>query len=109
MSDGNDQVKTGSDNVFSDLGLPNADEEYLKAELALLIRRTLRDRGLTQIEAARLMGETQPNVSNIIGGKLKAFSVERLMKHLGTLGKDLELRVTDMPKSRTQGQLRVVG
>ena len=75
----------------------------------MLILRTIRARKLTQVEAARIIGETQPNVSNIMGGKLKAFSVARLMKHLRALGKDLELRVTDAPASRNLGQLKVVG
>ncbi len=109
MSNSDAKVTRGSDNVFADLGLANAAEEALKADLAISIRQTIQKKGLTQAQAAELLGESQPNVSMIVGGKLWPFSTERLMKHLTALGKDVELRIKDAPKSRSRGHLKVVG
>lgn len=55
-------VTRGSGNVFADLGLPNPEERLAKAELALAISRAIKERGLTQREAATLMGIDQPKV-----------------------------------------------
>lgn len=82
-------------------------ESLLKAELAACLAEVLRARGLTQAEAARLIGETRPNMSKLLGGKFEAFSVARLMRHLRALGLDLELRLSDAPQGGT-GSIRVV-
>ena len=42
------QVEQGSGNVFADLGLPNQEQELLKARLTLQIYRIVKERGLTQ-------------------------------------------------------------
>src|SRR5687767_11565022 len=83
----------GSDNVFADLGLPNADEEYLKAELALQIRRVIQNRGLNQTQAAALLDVDQPVVSRLLNARLTLFSVERLLKFLTLLGHPVTIRI----------------
>ncbi len=102
-----DEVIRGSGNVFADLGLPDADGEMLKVDLAIAIKRAIQERGLTQVQAAAVMGESQPNVSMIVGGKLSAFSTERLMRLLAALGKNLTITVSDAPTGQTRGQMRV--
>ena len=57
------EVVQGSGNVFADLGLANPDQELMKARLTLQIARIIRDRGLTQTEAAKILGIQQPHVS----------------------------------------------
>jgi predicted XRE-type DNA-binding protein len=57
-----DRVIEGSGNVFADLGLPNADQELMKAHLTLQIASIIKDRGLTQAEAAKILGIQQPHV-----------------------------------------------
>jgi predicted XRE-type DNA-binding protein len=94
MSEG---VEVGSGNVFADLGIPNPDEHQIKADLALAIKRRISDKGLTQAQAATLMDETQPNVSAIVRGRLRAFSLERLMHHLNALGFDVEMMIRETP------------
>ncbi len=67
-----------SGNVFADLGLPDADERMLKAQLAVQIRRFIEAKGWTQTEAAAAVGLDQPKVSHLLRGRLAGFSVERL-------------------------------
>jgi predicted XRE-type DNA-binding protein len=52
----------GTGNVFADLGLPNSEQELVKARLTLQIHRLIRQRGLTQAQAAELLGVKQPQV-----------------------------------------------
>ena len=82
-----------SGNVFADLGLPDADELYAKATLSLIIARKLRDRGLTQAEAAKLLGTTQPKISELVRGRLAGFSMERLFRYLNALGMSVRIQV----------------
>ena len=82
-----------SGNVFADLGLPDADELYAKATLSLIIARMIRERGLTQAEAARLLGTKQPKVSELVRGRLAGFSMERLFRYLNALGMSVRIEV----------------
>jgi len=103
-----ESITRGNGNVFADLGLANAEDEALKADLALSILEAIRTQGLTQAQAAEMIGESQPNVSLIVGGKLRTFSAERLMKLLTALGKDVELRIMDAPAGQDRGRISVV-
>ena len=104
---GKDGVIEGSSNVFSDLGLPDADELLAKAQLASAISDIIDDRKLTQTEAADLLGTTQPKVSNLVRGRLEGFSLERLARFLNSLGHDVEIRVKERPRSRARSRIRV--
>lgn len=84
----------GSGNVFADVGLPNADEHLVKAKLVHKIDMLMRERGLKQVEAARLFGAKQPDVSKMLRGDFRQFSVERLLRFLVALGQDVEIVVT---------------
>ena len=46
------EITESSGNVFADLGLPNPEQELLKARLTLQIYHLIRQRGLTQVQAA---------------------------------------------------------
>jgi predicted XRE-type DNA-binding protein len=100
-------VTRGSGNVFADLGLANPEERLAKAELALAIARAIKERGLTQREAATVMRIDQPKVSHLLRGRLVDFSTERLMSFLRDLGCDIEIVVRPAPKSRKRGRLHV--
>src|SRR5918995_269983 len=95
-----------SGNVFADLGLPNPDQELLKANLTLQILRTINARKLTQAKAGKILGIPQPHVSDLLRGRARAFSAERLMQFLTALGHDVEIRVK--PTRKEQGQVSVV-
>lgn len=100
-------VTPGSGNVVADLGLSNPEERLAKAQLAHAIAQAIDERGLTQREAAALMGIDQPKVSHILRGRLADFSTDRLLGFLTELGRDVEIVLTKAPPSRKQGRLRV--
>lgn len=85
-----------SGNVFADLGLPNPEEMLAKAALAIKIAEILRERRLTQVQAAAVLGVDQPKVSALIRGRLSGFSIERLLRFLLLLGTDVA--ITIMPR-----------
>src|SRR5207244_8782851 len=77
--------QTGSRNVFKDIGVPNAEEHLVKAQLVFKIDTILKARGLKQVEAAGLFGVRQPDVSKMLRGEFRQFSVERLLRLLVAL------------------------
>jgi predicted XRE-type DNA-binding protein len=83
-----------SGNVFADLGLPDADERMLKAQLAVQIRRFIEEKALTQSKAAEAVGLDQPKVSHLLHGRLAGFSVDRLLIILNRLGHSVEVRIS---------------
>jgi len=85
--------EVGSGNVFADVALPNAEEHLIKAQLVFKIDGLLKTRGLKQIEAAKLFGVKQPDISKMLRGDFRQFSVERLMRFLVALGQDVEIVV----------------
>jgi predicted XRE-type DNA-binding protein len=94
-------------NVFSDLGLPDADKLLAKAALAHQIASIASHRHLTQAETARVLGTTQPKVSELFAGKLDGFSMERLMRFLNALDRDVHIVVSRKPRNRDRGVVRV--
>jgi predicted XRE-type DNA-binding protein len=96
-----------SGNVFADLNLPHADDLLAKAELAAKIIAEIHRRRLTQSQAAAILGIDQPKVSALKQGALSGFSIERLMRLLLLLGRDVEITVKPKPKSRAAAKLRV--
>ena len=100
-------VTRGSGNVFADLGMSNPEERLAKAQLASLIDDVIRERALTQQDAAALMGIDQPKVSHLLRGRLSGFSTQRLIDFLNALGRDVEIVVRAAPKSRKRGRMHV--
>ena len=100
------EYSIGSDNIFADLGLPDADQLLAKAELTFQIARIIEERGLTQAEAAEILGIDQPKVSALVRGKVSSVSMEKLYRHLNALGSDVEIVVR--PAARKRAGVRVV-
>ena len=103
----NREFTSSSGNVFADLNLPQADDLLAKAELAAKIIAEIQRRRLTQSQAAAILGIDQPKVSALKQGKLSGFSIERLMRLLLVLGRDIEITVKGGAKSRSVARLRV--
>ena len=99
-------VTEGGSNVFADLGLPNADQELMKARLTLQIYRIIKERGITQTEAGKILGIPQPHVSALARNRAGNFSVGRLIDFLTALGQDVEITVR--PTRKDHGQMSVV-
>ena len=87
------EVQRGSGNVFADLGVPDADKLKIKTGLVIEIRKAMRHLGLTQQEAAKRMGITQPKVSDMMRGDFTNLSERKLMDCLTRLGYDIEIKV----------------
>ena len=103
-----EEITRGSDNVFADLGLPDADERQTKVKLAQEINRILKELRLKQADIAGLLGINQPKVSALMNFKLDGFSVERLMGFLVALDRDVEIVIRRKPKKRQKASLSVV-
>ena len=101
------EYEVGSGNVFADLGLPNAKEHLIKAQLVYKIDTLMKQRKLKQVEAAQLFGVKQPDISKMLCGDFRQFSVERLMRFLVALGQDVEIVVKPHRGSRRPAQLKV--
>lgn len=99
-------VTASSGNVFADLELPGAEQELMKARLTLQIYRIIKDRGLTQTEAGKILGISQPHVSSLARNRSGNFSIGRLIEFLTALGHDVEITVT--PTRKHHGEMYIV-
>ena len=100
------KIERGSGNVFADLGHPDAEARLLKANLVTRIDKIIRQRGLKQVEAAKLLGLSQPDISRLLRGSFREYSVERLLRLLTALGSDVEI-VIRKPRSHRPGRLSI--
>jgi predicted XRE-type DNA-binding protein len=96
-------VESRSGNVFADLGLPDAEKLKIKSGLVIEISRALKRLGLTQAEAGRRMGISQPKVSRMMRGEFANLSERKLMDCLNRLGYDIQIRV--QPVAEPTGRL----
>jgi predicted XRE-type DNA-binding protein len=102
------EYEKSSGNVFADIGLPDAADHLVKAKLVLKIDALMRERGLKQSEAAALLGVKQPDISKMLHGDFRQFSVERLMRFLVALGQDVEIVVRPHATSGSPAELVVI-
>jgi len=100
-------IVQGSENVFADLGLPGAEAHLLKADLVSRIDEIVRCRRINQVQAAKLMGLSQPDVSRLLRGNFREYSVERLLRLLMALGRDVDIIIRKPAASRRIGKLTV--
>lgn len=82
------KIRRGSNNVFADLGFDPEEAEHLRirADLMVELSKLIQDRGLTQTEAAEILGVTQPRISDLTRGKIDRFSIDTLVAMLGHAG-----------------------
>lgn len=87
----------GTDNIYRDLGFPEAEAVSLlaRAKLMMTIEKTIKEKSLTQSEAAKLLGVSQPRLSDLYNGKLEKFTIDMLVKWLSKLGKQVTINVAD--------------
>ena len=94
-------VDAGTGNVFTDLGLPDADERTLRTKLAVRLNELIQSEGLTQTLVAKRLGITQPHVSELKNYKLTRFSSERLLHYITLFSRDVEIFIR--PCAQTAG------
>lgn len=101
------KITRGTGNVFADLGFADAEERQTKLRLAYAINEAIKERGVTQAQAAKLLDATQPKVSALAHYKLDGFSVERLMTFLTALDRDVQIVIKKKPRGRAAGRISV--
>ena len=87
------KIHRGSDNIFADLGFPDAETHLLKAQLVNRLQQAIDGQDLTQSAAARVMGVSQPDVSRMLRGQFRDISVERIMRMLNKLGCEIDISI----------------
>ncbi|MDV2987682.1 UNVERIFIED_CONTAM: helix-turn-helix transcriptional regulator [Methylobacteriaceae bacterium AG10] len=105
MAETENEVHVSSGNVFADLGLPDAGELMLKSQLTAELRRLIKARKLTQIAAAKVLGIGQADLSKLLRGSLRGYSVERLMSFLTAFDQDVEITVRPHPRAGEGGRI----
>lgn len=103
------EITKSSGNVFADLGLADAEDHLLKAQLAVKIQQLITQRGSTQADVAEVIGLDQPKVSHLMRGRLAGFSVERLFDILNRLGHKVEVRISQEEYAPEEAHTLVVG
>jgi predicted XRE-type DNA-binding protein len=104
------KIEKGSNNVYADIGMPDAGEMLVKAHLAAKIGEIVKQRHLTQQQAAEILGMTQPKLSNMLRGQFRGISEARMLDCLNRLGRDVEIVVRKATRSKhaRAGRTRVV-
>ena len=102
------KIEKSDPNIFADLGLPDAETHYLKAQIVSEIYRFVRDRKLTQTQAGKLLGISQPEISRLFKGNFREYSVDRLMGFLTEFDRDVEIVVKPRKKSGKGGTIRFI-
>jgi predicted XRE-type DNA-binding protein len=98
-------VDVGSGNIFADLGLPDAETHFLKAQIVSELYRLATARKLTQAQVGKQIGISQPEVSRMFKGHFREYSVERLMEFLTSFDRDVEIVVRPRRKSGRAGRI----
>ncbi|MEX0404875.1 helix-turn-helix transcriptional regulator [Aquibium sp. LZ166] len=98
-------IHESESNIFTELGLPDADRHFLKAQLVAEIFRLTKAEGLTQAKAASRMGISQPEVSRLFRGHFREYSVERLLGFLTAFDRDVEIIARPTEKAGGQGSI----
>ncbi len=88
-----EDFKEGSGNIFLDLECRNPEEKLAKTELSFIINKIIKERKLTQIQAAGILGVDQPKISALKNGKISGFSIERLFFFLRALDQSIDIVV----------------
>jgi predicted XRE-type DNA-binding protein len=99
------KVDVGSGNIFADLGLPDAEDMLLKSMIVIELRRLIKRRKLTQTAAAKLMDIGQADLSRILRGHFRGYSVAKLMRMLTAFDQDVEITTRPHPKTGEAGRI----
>lgn len=99
------EAHESSGNVFADLGLPDSEERMLKTGIVVELRRLIKERELTQVKAAKLVGVSQPDLSHLLRGDFDDYSAERLMKMLTAFEQDIEIIMKPHRKAGQRGRI----
>lgn len=100
-------VKPSCGDVYRDIGIELSLTDRAKIDIAAEITLTIGKLNITQTEAASLMGTDQAKVSSIMRGRVSGFTLDRLIGFLLALGKDVEMNITPISRSRRLGRFMI--
>ena len=98
MADTTVEISSGS--IYADLGYKNYEEMEAKANLVMEINKAIKKKKITQTHAAKILGISQPKLSELLSGRFRGYSVERLIHYLNELGQDVDIVVRSKPRNR---------
>ncbi len=101
------KTTSSTGNIFADIGIPNADEHALKADVVIKLGLLIDSKNISQTKAAKITGISQPDLSRLLRGHFDGFSMDRLLQAILLLGSDIEIRVKKPAKNRP-GKARVM-
>jgi len=101
------EIEKGSANVYADIGMPDAGEMLVKAQLATKIAEIIKQRRITQVQAADLLGMPQPKLSNMLRGRFRGISEAKMLECLTKLGRDVQIVIKAASRSRKTGHVSV--
>ena len=102
------KIEISSGNVYADLGDSQADEMLVKARLAFKISEIIKQRHLTQVAAADLLGLSQPKLSGLLRGQFRGVSETKMLECLNRLGRDVQIVIRKRSRSQADGHTSVV-
>lgn len=83
-----------SANIFEELGLPDAENLKLRAQLIMEVRQYVEESGLTQTDAAKALKTTQPRLNEVLKGKIEKCTIDRLIQMLAEVGRHVSITVS---------------
>jgi len=101
-----DRWHKGSGNVFADIGVPDPELALLKAQVAIAIELAIERKAITQREAGEIMGIPSSKVSNIVCGRVRGYTLDRLFTYLKRLDVDIEVKMKTKPRRREDAEIR---
>lgn len=86
----------GFKNIFEALEEDKAlaDNLQVRAELMQAVENHIKENHLTQAEAAKIMGVSQPRISDLVNGKIDKFTIDMLVNMLSSAGKHVSFRIS---------------
>jgi len=100
MNNEEDVIEYGSGNVFSDMGHSDAKEKLQKSRLISILDQYIKELRLTQVQASRILGIDQSNLSKILRGQLRLVTSDKLVSWIEKLGADVEIKVIFHPREK---------
>ena len=100
IMNGKEKIHRGSGNVFRDIGVAHPERVLARAQVMSCMAEIIRERGLTQKEAAKLLDIPQSKVSCLMNGKLSMFSLDFLFELLNALDRDVQIIIK--PKTKRE-------
>ncbi len=101
------EIEKGSTNIYADLGMADAEEMLVKAQLAAKIAEIIKQRKMTQAQASALLGMPQPKLSNMLNGRFRGISEIKMLDCLTRLGRDVQIVIKPASRSRKAGHVSV--